>query len=212
MTTNEPCPQCRRSDSHKLDCGLRHTWELDPEPERLSPSNRGRWRITTQGSEHVWDLDAMTATRHHVDGLNPFPIDDRTMHNVTVHRWPVVGDVFQIEYTEQPQSMRTERLQSSTIRSITEERLSPCGADADEERTALCRVHKIARCTICVPAEEPSVERIVDAESAENEERGDICMALREAGFAYEADVLGGETVEVARASYLGLTGKVWRS
>jgi len=33
------------------------------EVDALSPESTGRWLITTQGSQHIWDLDAMTYWR-----------------------------------------------------------------------------------------------------------------------------------------------------
>jgi hypothetical protein len=59
-------------------------------------------------------------------------------------------------------------------------------------------------CTLCTSDEE------VRAETADNEERGDICMALREAGAPMAADEAGGMTVEDAREVYRQVTGKEW--
>ena len=55
-----------------------------------------------------------------------------------------------------------------------------------------------------------SWERIVDAETEENEERGDICMWLRAHGYPGLADDCGGEPIENVRAEYYSLTGKEW--
>lgn len=59
----------------------------------LGPDMSGRWLVTTQGSTHVWDLDAMTYQRH------PGPrsrsgafAHDGVAHRITrVTLWPVVG-------------------------------------------------------------------------------------------------------------------------
>lgn len=53
-------------------------------------------------------------------------------------------------------------------------------------------------------------ERVVDAETDDNEERGDICMALREAGHDDMADVVGGVTIHEARRAYFETTGDLW--
>ena len=58
--------------------------------------------------------------------------------------------------------------------------------------------------------DEPDWERVVDAETEDNEERGDICMALREAGAPMAADDAGGMTVEDAREMYRQVMGKEW--
>lgn len=47
-------------------------------------------------------------------------------------------------------------------------------------------------------------------ETDDNEERGDIAMALRDSGFTNEADDAGGETVENARTLFEETTGKPW--
>lgn len=88
--------------------------------ERLSESTTGKWRITTQGSVHEWDLDAMTWVRTQVDGLNPMSIDGKVLSLVEVLRWPEVGDVFMVLCTERPQQIRPDWHRSSLIRSIEE--------------------------------------------------------------------------------------------
>lgn len=47
-------------------------------------------------------------------------------------------------------------------------------------------------------------------ETAENEERGDIAMSLREMGYPHAADDAGGETIENARILYHEVTGAEW--
>lgn len=89
----------------------------------LTPQDTGRWRITTQGSVHEWDLDAMTWTRSSVDGLNPMSKDGRTVVITAVERWPAVGSVFFVWCTERPQQIRPDWHQSSIVRSI--ERITP---------------------------------------------------------------------------------------
>jgi hypothetical protein len=48
-------------------------------------------------------------------------------------------------------------------------------------------------------------------ETDDSEERGDICMALREAGAPMAADEAGGMTIEDAREAYRQVMGKPWR-
>lgn len=47
------------------------------EIDRLTGTEGGRWRIWTQGSTHVMDLEAMTVTRH------PGPTSGRTINDTT---------------------------------------------------------------------------------------------------------------------------------
>ena len=53
----------------------------------------GRWLVTTQGSTHLWDLDAMTYSRR--PGPNSlsggFAWDQQAMPITKVLRWPAVG-------------------------------------------------------------------------------------------------------------------------
>lgn len=73
---------------------------------------RGKWRIITQGSEHIWDLDKRTWLRVQHDGLNPMPeIDNRERPLDSIMRWPVVGGTFYVVSGERWH-------QSSTIRAI----------------------------------------------------------------------------------------------
>ena len=44
----------------------------------------------------------------------------------------------------------------------------------------------------------------------ENEERGDIVMALRQAGYNHQADEVGTFTIEDARAAYERIMGRPW--
>lgn len=74
--------------------------------------SKGRWRIVTQGSEHIWDLDEGTWVRHQRDGLNPMEIDERVQRLDSIFRWPQVGGTFYVVSGGRWH-------QSSTIRSIT---------------------------------------------------------------------------------------------
>lgn len=88
------------------------------ENSELGPNSTGRWRITTLGSVHDWDLDTMTFVRHHRAGDNPFPFDGKPGLIDQIILWPKVGQVFYIIHSEHRQQMRPGTLQSSIIRSI----------------------------------------------------------------------------------------------
>lgn len=55
-----------------------------------------------------------------------------------------------------------------------------------------------------------TIEQIVDAETDENEERGDLCMELRATGHHHAADEAGGMSIEDARALYDSLMAEPW--
>ena len=59
----------------------------------LTPGMTGRWLVTTQGSRHIWDLDAMTHTR--LPGASSpsgsFRFDGRPVPISHVENWPAVG-------------------------------------------------------------------------------------------------------------------------
>lgn len=87
--------------------------------KQIKPGSTGRYKITTQGSEHLWDLDAMTWVRTQKDGWNPMPDKDGVVVRIEdVLRWPKVGSGFLVSCTTRPQQIRAEWHQSSTIRSI----------------------------------------------------------------------------------------------
>lgn len=92
--------------------------------EELTPDMTGRWIVQTQGTLHVFDLDARTYERRQHDGLNPMR-GDRTVRSLprdSIIDWPKVGSLFRIVvsvdgYEGYIGSVRT----SSLIRSITPE-------------------------------------------------------------------------------------------
>lgn len=80
------------------------TAEADPQPpgsdvavgetvQALSPGMRGRWLVTTQGTTHLWDLDAVTYERRPGPHSRAGAFDhDRAAHPISrVELWPVVG-------------------------------------------------------------------------------------------------------------------------
>ena len=80
----------------------------------------GRWLVTTQKTQHIWDLDAMTYQRV------PGPASKQVDHDIDpqpithIERWPAVGSVF-VAYFDDPRhpDMLEQWRQSSTIRAIT---------------------------------------------------------------------------------------------
>ncbi|MEX1078022.1 MAG: hypothetical protein WED09_02810 [Homoserinimonas sp.] len=58
------------------------------EVDRLTGTEGGRWRIWTQGSTHVMDLDAMTVTRHPGPTSGP-TINDTARQIHTIHQCQV---------------------------------------------------------------------------------------------------------------------------
>lgn len=89
--------------------------------DALAPGMTGRWLVTTQGSTHIWDLDAGTYTRlpgeHSVAGA--FDYDGKAMVITRVNIWPSVGGYSHLFYDDPdfPELLEWFRI-SSTIKSI----------------------------------------------------------------------------------------------
>lgn len=81
------------------------------EVEEITAEDTGKFLITTQGSQHIWDNDERTWTRLQRDGLNKMDHDGRKVRIQRVKRFPKVGGVFYIWFEDQWH-------QSSTIRKI----------------------------------------------------------------------------------------------
>ena len=60
--------------------------------EELTADTRGVWLVNTAGSQHIWDLDAMTYTRLPGEGRTQWDADGRAWPLLTVAKWPKVGD------------------------------------------------------------------------------------------------------------------------
>lgn len=71
--------------------------ETDDAVTELTADMRGRWLVTTEGSEHIFDLDARTYTRLRGDGREKFIGDGAPMRLYSVVEFPKVGDHFRIE-------------------------------------------------------------------------------------------------------------------
>ena len=89
----------------------------------LAPGMGGCWLVETQGSTHVWDLDAMTYTR--MPGprsrSGSFDYDNQPMPITHVERWPHVGSTSLVFFDDPNEPDRAEHWRrSSHIVSITE--------------------------------------------------------------------------------------------
>jgi len=89
--------------------------------DALSPDMGGRWLVTTQGSQHVWDIDTMRYARFPgADSISgTFAYDAQTVPLTRVDRWPAVGSTFFIWFDDPLRPDETEHWrQSSAIASI----------------------------------------------------------------------------------------------
>jgi hypothetical protein len=87
--------------------------------EKLGPETKGRWLVTTQRSQHIWDLDAFTYTRLPGDTSQDFSEDGQEMKITRVERYPEVGEVSIVFYDDPEFPAHFEQWrQSSTIVSI----------------------------------------------------------------------------------------------
>lgn len=88
----------------------------------LTAGMRGRWVVASQGSTHLWDLDALTFTRRSGPASPSGAFDyDGIAHRITrVSRWPRVGDQSLVWFDDPASPFDTEQFRrSSVIVSIT---------------------------------------------------------------------------------------------
>ncbi|BBY98354.1 hypothetical protein [Mycolicibacterium fallax] len=64
--------------------------------DELTADMTGRWLVTTQGSTHVWDLDAWTYTRRPGRGRGNFQGDGVPQRIWCVKAFPKVGESFYV--------------------------------------------------------------------------------------------------------------------
>jgi hypothetical protein len=64
--------------------------------DELTPAVSGRWRVSTRGSQHVFDLDERTYRRSPLPGHGRFSYDECDVQLTRVERWPRVGSTFLI--------------------------------------------------------------------------------------------------------------------
>lgn len=100
-------------------------WSEGDEVSVLTRGMSGRWLVTTQGSQHVWDLDAMTYQRIPGRGSAQMAHDHQTHPIVRVEVRPIVGGYFRVWFTDPDDPGWEQFRQSSTIRRI--ERLEQAG-------------------------------------------------------------------------------------
>lgn len=93
---------------------------LGGEVQTLAGVPDGRWLVETQGSFHVWDLDAFTYAR--VPGresrAGSMAYDGDAFKIWSVSAWPTVGACALVDYTDPTNFTQTQFRRSSTVRSI----------------------------------------------------------------------------------------------
>jgi hypothetical protein len=87
--------------------------------EKLEPGMTGSYLVTTQSSEHIWNLDTMEYTRLPGEYSPSFDYDGNTVKLSYVQVWPEVGGRSSIVYNDlrYPNAVEQWRI-SSTIASI----------------------------------------------------------------------------------------------
>lgn len=65
--------------------------------QELTADTGGRWLVTTQGSQHIWDLDAWTYERRPGRGRGNFQGDGVPQRIWSVKVFPRVGRSFYVE-------------------------------------------------------------------------------------------------------------------
>lgn len=90
--------------------------------DKLDAAVSGVWLVISKGSQHMWNLDAMTDTR--VPGAarlsGTFALDGRPIPIARVERWPRVGATSLFFFDDPTETARYEHYrQSSRIKSIT---------------------------------------------------------------------------------------------
>ncbi len=81
----------------------------------LTADTGGRWLVTTQGSQHVWDLDAWTYERRPGRGRGQFVGDGVAQRIWSVGRFPKLGESFYVELDDTVDQVQT-RLSTEVVR------------------------------------------------------------------------------------------------
>lgn len=97
--------------------------------QALNPGDTGRWLITTQGSQHVLDLDQGTYRRFAGSNRPVFDFDNQVHTFTALEQWPQVGQCMRVVYDDPHSPLIEQWRRSSTIRRI--EKLNP---DVTEHR------------------------------------------------------------------------------
>jgi hypothetical protein len=107
QTLCDTCSLAKGCDEH----GVGDTVEV------LTPDMRGVWRVTTQGSTHLWDMDARTYTRfpceHSLSG--GFDYDCEPQPITRVDRYPEVGSFFLVWIDDPADPERVEQFRRSSV-------------------------------------------------------------------------------------------------
>jgi hypothetical protein len=87
--------------------------------QSIDETSKGRYLVTTQGSQHIWDLDVMTYQRLPGSSSAAFAHDTSELQITSVERWPEVGRTSLVWFDDpaHPQLLEHWR-QSSTIATI----------------------------------------------------------------------------------------------
>src|SRR5262245_38235373 len=88
------------------------------EVPELTESMLGRWLVCTQGSEHVWDLDAMTYQRLPGRDRGHFEFDGQVLRISRITRWPKVGGQSVVWFDDPTDALIEQWRISSRIRLI----------------------------------------------------------------------------------------------
>ncbi len=110
-------------DAHRLQSCAQtntcHRMRTHMYVQAIGETSKGRYRVTTQGSQHIWDLDEMTYQRLPGKSSAMFEHDAAVLHIGDVQRWPAVGRTSFVWFDDpaHPQLLEHWR-QSSTIVSI----------------------------------------------------------------------------------------------
>lgn len=95
--------------------------------DELTSTTGGRWLVTTQGSQHIWDLDSWTYERRPGRGRGNFQGDGVPQRIWRVGRFPRVGESFYVELDDTATSVQT-RLSTEVVRI---ERITQPAADKE---------------------------------------------------------------------------------
>lgn len=75
--------------------------------DRLNPETGGRWLVNTEGTRHIFDLDAGSYTRWPGRGtMSTFDFDRTELPLTRFHRQPVVGGRFELDFDAWPPGCR----------------------------------------------------------------------------------------------------------
>jgi hypothetical protein len=128
-----PSPSRRASNATSTARGT-HTctlpqWSPRTYVDTIDANSTGRYLVSTQSSQHIWDLDAMTYQHLSTKRGSGSPQDTEVLPITVVERWPAVGCTSLLWFDELVETILPIEhwRQSSTIVSI--EQLTPGSAE-----------------------------------------------------------------------------------